>query len=200
MALVPRFMDGFSDPAFNQLAPSMRDNFGLGVSPQDFFGPQTMLPRAFQQSLLPTGYNRAWDLLPSAQALLKDTKTVANVSVAKDGAFQVCVDVHHFAPKEITVRTDDDTIIIEGKHEERPDEHGYIERHFVRKYTLPKDYETTDIHSTLSSDGILTVKAPPPPKTGKRFKSIAIHRTGPVHLSIQDHPKETAGSAKKEKK
>ena len=34
-----------------------------------------------------------------------------------------------------------------------------ITRHFVRKYTLPKDFDAEKLTSSLSSDGILTVKA-----------------------------------------
>jgi len=190
MALLPQLL---GDSAFNPMAAAVRDNFGLGVHPHDLFT-NSLTTRPFSHhSLLPTGYIRAWDMLPAAQRLLNDTKTVANVTTTKDGAFQVCIDVHHFKPSEVTVKTADSTIIIEGRHEEREDDHGYVERHFVRKYTLPKEYETTDIHSSLSSDGILTVKAPPPPKPleGKNYKTVPIHRTGPVHFSIQAAKKDS---------
>jgi crystallin alpha B len=73
---------------------------------------------------------------------------------------QVILDVQQFAPSEITVKTLDNTVIVEGKHEEKQDEHGYVARHFVRRYVLPTDIEVNDIVSSLSSDGILTVIAP----------------------------------------
>jgi HSP20 family molecular chaperone IbpA len=184
MALLPTLLDAAS---YNPMAAAIRDNFGIGVHPHDLFSNSLTTHPYGHHSLLPTGYLRACDMLPVAQRMLNDTKTVANVTTTKDGSFQVCIDVHHFKPSEITVKTVNCTIVIEGRHEERQDDHGYVERHFVRKYTLPKEYETTDIHSTLSSDGILTVKAPPPPKSheGKHYKTMPIHRTGPVHLSIQ---------------
>lgn len=50
---------------------------------------------------------------------------------------QVILDVQQFTPNEITVKTTDKHIIVEGKHEEKADEHGYISRHFVRRYQLP---------------------------------------------------------------
>jgi crystallin alpha B len=49
---------------------------------------------------------------------------------------------------------------VEGKHEEKQDEHGYVSRHFVRRYILPSDIEVNNIVSSLSSDGVLTVTAP----------------------------------------
>lgn len=83
----------------------------------------------------------------------------AKVEEAQD-KYRVIVDVQQFAPEEITVRTDDKCITIEGKHEEKKDQHGYISRHFVRRYQLPQGYDIDHIKPSLSSDGILTVTAP----------------------------------------
>lgn len=68
--------------------------------------------------------------------------------------------MQQFAPHEITVKTVDNTIIVEGKHEEKQDEHGYISRHFTRKYLMPSEVEVSNITSSLSSDGVLTITAP----------------------------------------
>lgn len=73
---------------------------------------------------------------------------------------QVILDVQQFAPSEIVVKTQDNIVVVEGKHEEKQDEHGFISRHFVRKYVLPSDIEPLDIMSSLSSDGVLTISAP----------------------------------------
>ena len=56
----------------------------------------------------------------------------------KDDSFTINLDVTHFKPEEINVKTVDDHVIIEGKHEEREDDHGIIQRYFKRTYTLPK--------------------------------------------------------------
>lgn len=77
-----------------------------------------------------------------------------------DNKYQVIVDVQQFAPEEITVRTDDKSITIEGKHEEKKDQHGYVSRHFVRRYVLPQGYDIGHVKPSLSSDGILTITAP----------------------------------------
>lgn len=114
----------------------------------------------------------------------------------KDG-FQACVDVHHFQPSEITVRTVDNTVVIEGKHEERDDGHGSVQRHFVRKYVLPKEYDMNAVHSSLSTDGVLTIKAPPPAITSSGERHVPItHTAMPVHMTIKDSKKdETNGKA-----
>ncbi|XP_063707393.1 heat shock protein 27-like [Culicoides brevitarsis] len=102
--------------------------------------------------------------------------------LTKDG-FQVCLDVQQFEPKEITVKAVDNQIIVEGKHEEKDDHHGSISRHFVRKYTLPKDIDIADLHTTLSSDGILTLKAHK--KAEGNAKIVPIQQTGPARSSIK---------------
>lgn len=96
--------------------------------------------------------------------------------LTKDG-FQVCLDVQQFAPNEIIVKTADQKVIVEGKHEEKDDHHGTISRHFIRKYSLPKEIDIADLQTSLSSDGILTLKAH---KKGTGNEHIVqIQQTGP---------------------
>nr|AAA28634.1 heat shock protein 1 [Drosophila melanogaster] len=83
-------------------------------------------------------------------------------SVVNRNGFQVSMNVKQFAANELTVKTIDNCIVVEGQHDEKEDGHGVISRHFIRKYILPKGYDPNEVHSTLSSDGILTVKAPQP--------------------------------------
>lgn len=68
-----------------------------------------------------------------------------------------------------------------GKHDEKQDEHGYVSRHFTRKYLLPPNYKPDSVQSTLSSDGILTVTATAPealpPQNQER--SVQITHVGP---------------------
>lgn len=78
-------------------------------------------------------------------------------------------------------------VFIEGKHEERDDGHGIVFRHFIRKYAIPKDYDPNTIHSTLSYDGILTIKAPPPKSPPKSERKVPIQQTGPVRASIKEN-------------
>lgn len=73
---------------------------------------------------------------------------------------QVILDVQQFSPDEITVKTVDNHVTVEAKHEEKQDEHGYVSRHFVRRYVLPSSHDLVNVTSTLSSDGVLTITAP----------------------------------------
>lgn len=100
--------------------------------------------------------------------------------------FQVNVDVQHFAPEDISVTVVNGYIVIEGKHEEKLDEHGYVSRQFVRRYPLPEGCLPDTVESKLSSDGVLTVTAPrvlPLPSTGERI--VPIVKTGPVKKQIE---------------
>ncbi|GLG94658.1 Alpha-crystallin A chain, partial [Gryllus bimaculatus] len=53
----------------------------------------------------------------------------------------VNLDVQQFKPDDLNVRVIDNLVVVEGKHGERQDEHGYISREFQRKYVLPDDSE-----------------------------------------------------------
>ncbi|EDW40846.1 heat shock protein 23 [Drosophila sechellia] len=111
--------------------------------------------------------------------------------IGKDG-FQVCMDVSHFKPSELVVKVQDNSVLVEGNHEEREDDHGFITRHFVRRYALPPGYEADKVASTLSSDGVLTIKVPKPPaiedKGNERI--VQIQQVGPAHLNVKENPKE----------
>ncbi|XP_075162606.1 heat shock protein 23-like [Haematobia irritans] len=119
-------------------------------------------------------------------------------TIGKDG-FQVCMDVQHFKPSELNVKVLGDCIVVEGKHEEREDDHGYISRCFVRRYTLPKGYDPNSVVSTLSSDGVLIVRAPKPQiKDKDNERIIQIQQVGPAHLHVKDNSKDHVEDEKKE--
>ncbi|KOC59811.1 High affinity cAMP-specific and IBMX-insensitive 3',5'-cyclic phosphodiesterase 8B [Habropoda laboriosa] len=73
---------------------------------------------------------------------------------------KVILDVQQFSPEEITVKTVGNNVIVEAKHEEKQDEHGFVSRHFIRRYQLPSSHDTINVTSSLSSDGVLTITAP----------------------------------------
>lgn len=106
-------------------------------------------------------------------------KEKENIIYDKVDGLKIKMDVSQFKPKELTVKTLDDYIVIEGKHEEVQDELGSIQRHFVRKYQLPEGLDTKLLRTTLSADGVLSVSAPPvgkPPVENERV--IPIEETG----------------------
>merc|ERR1712121_107476 len=84
--------------------------------------------------------------------------------------FAVNLDVPQFKPEELTVNVKDNLLTVEGKHEEKQDDHGYISRHFVRKYTIPSHIDAEKLASNLSAQGVLSIEAPkkaPPAAAGK---------------------------------
>jgi HSP20 family molecular chaperone IbpA len=166
------------------------DDFGFGIHPVDIFHrPRSLILHPRRRC---TPYERAHQLLSKRTGGRRhdrgdgDRASSLMPVVGKDG-FQACMDVAQFKPNELTVKTVDNTVVVEGKHEEREDDHGFIQRHFIRKYTLPKGYDVKDVVSTISSDGVLTVKAPPPSKNGieRKERIVQIQHTGPAHLSVK---------------
>ncbi|KAK0409578.1 hypothetical protein QR680_004635 [Steinernema hermaphroditum] len=95
--------------------------------------------------------------------------------VVNDGdSFSISVNVSHFKPEELKVNVCDNQLIIEGKHEEKSDEYGLVERHFVRKYNLPKNVKAELVTSELSKDGILTVQSQKKALEESKTRSIPI--------------------------
>lgn len=153
MSLVPLvFRDWWEDFERERLPRRLLDqHFGLGLHRDDL----TTLTSALSSPSLRSGtYYRPW------QGVFNRQNSGTSNLKFDDKQVQVILDVQQFGPGEITVKTSDGAIIVEGKHEEKPDEHGFISRHFKRRYLLPKDVDIEKIVSSLSSDGILTVSAP----------------------------------------
>lgn len=168
MALLPYWFDEVRPRRIrNQL-------FGLDISPEDF------LTDVFDRpSLQIRRYVRPWKNL---SAVARD---VGSTIKSDKDKFQVNLDVQHFSPDEISVKIADKYVIVEGKHEERKDEHGFVSRQFKRKYFLPEDCNAETVESKLSSDGVLTV-------TASKFsnlrdeRAIPITHTGPVRRKAAD--------------
>lgn len=149
-------------------------DFGLALTPDD-------LLTAVATPLFSEDYYRPWRQLAAA------SRDVGSSIKADKDKFQVNVDVKHFAPEEISVKTADSYIVIEGKHEEKKDDHGFISRQFVRRYALPEGTVPETVESRLSSDGVLTITAPRKiPDAIKGERTVPISQTGPVRKEIKD--------------
>lgn len=173
MSLVPMmFRDWWED--FDTPLRSSRlldQHFGTGLRVDDLFS--SLSTRTPTSPLLRSGYYRPWRNTALAR---QDSGSTLNLDKDK---FQIILDVQQFTPEEITVKTTDRYVVVEGKHEEKQDEHGFVSRHFTRRYQLPSGYDPIDVVSTLSSDGVLTVTAPkkalPAPNPER---SVPIQQTG----------------------
>ncbi|KAG5840428.1 hypothetical protein ANANG_G00188710 [Anguilla anguilla] len=111
------------------------------------------------------GYRRAPLFSSSAQTPLHPCpKLPGGVSEILTGQdrWQVNLDVNHFSPEEISIKTKEGYLEITGKHEEREDEHGFVSRYFTRKYKLPAEIDLQHVSSSLSGDGVLSVEGPLP--------------------------------------
>jgi len=128
---------------------------------------------------LRTGYLRPW------RALRQDNSGVSCVTNDKDG-FKVNLDVQQFKPEELSVKVVDDYICIEGKHEERSDEHGFISRQFTRRYKLPDNVDKAALKSSLSSDGVLQLHAPKKAIAGAKERPIPITQTNQPAIKPSD--------------
>lgn len=115
--------------------------------------------------------------------------------VEKTDDFVVNVDVQHFAPEDITVKVVDNFLEVEAKHDEKPDDHGYIYRYFKRRYPIPEGYNTESIAPKLSSDGVLSIRAPKLQNEQKE-RVIPIVHTGPHRGEVQRNTEKTEEKSK----
>lgn len=154
----------------NKVFDDFEDNLGFGGRARDSLFSRRPYLSSFYQPLSRSSLSSKVDSVDKG------------TTVDKDG-FQVLLDVQHFSPDEISVKTVENAIVVEAKHEERKDEQGSISRQFKRRYLLPAGYNSYDVTSSISSDGILTIKAPSPNagKTDGRERNVRIQKTGTAH-------------------
>nr|NP_001296048.1 protein lethal(2)essential for life-like [Plutella xylostella]AHW45922.1 small heat shock protein [Plutella xylostella] len=162
-------------------------DFGLALTPDD-------LLTVVAAPMMSADYYRPWRQLAAA------ARDVGSTIKADKDKFQVNLDVQHFSPDEISVKTADGYVVVEGRHEEKKDEHGYISRQFSRRYALPEGCKPEAVESRLSSDGVLTIVAPRTcPEAIKGERAVPIAQTGPVRKEITDNTNEKAAGDKKKK-
>jgi len=158
-------------PEMSMMPPSM-------MMPQMGMPQGAMVPQSpMMAPTMPVSYGRALSRqLSSGMSEIKQTQE----------SWKVSLDVNHFSPEELVVKTKDGVVEITGKHEERKDEHGFVSRCFTRKYTLPPNTDVEKVVSALSPEGVLTVEAPfnkaaikasetPIPVNNKMVKSPEMH-------------------------
>lgn len=162
----------FADPWHHGLMPYWRHQHPF--SPFSYYG----VPPHKVGMMVPRDLNRMeHSFRPMAKRWFGDMAP----TVDEQGNFRVCVDVHQFNPSEIDVNFRQNSVVVEAKHEEREDEHGFIVREFCRRYELPQSFDPDSVTSELTSDGILIIKAHP--KLSKeRIIKIEQHSPPRVHF------------------
>lgn len=112
----------------------------------------------FDRDLVAPLYHHGYLLRPRTRSAMESSGS-SEVKNEKD-KFQVMLNVSHFNPKEVEVKVVDNFVVIHGKHEEKTDEHGFIQREFTRRYMLPEGIEAEKVKSSWSANGVLTIEAP----------------------------------------
>lgn len=101
-------------------------------------------------------------------------KSPENVVEDRD-SFKVSFDVSKFKPEEITIRSEDGELVVEGKQEVKNEE-GFSTRHLVRAYSLPRNIDHDSFKSRLSKDGILSIEAKKLQQTEAKDNYIKIEK------------------------
>ena len=173
-------------------------NFGLGLYPEQLLNPnildQYILPSQDRRLRNPLIYYRPW-----GELLRKNEGGTSTVKADKD-KFQVILDVQQFKPEEINVKIVGKCVVVEGKHKEKQDEHGFISREFTRRYMIPEQCDIDQVTSTLSSDGVLNIIAPRKDKPKiQSERTITIEKTGKPALKETEEKTEEKEEKKEEK-
>lgn len=78
--------------------------------------------------------------------------------------FRMSFDARQYDPAEVSLRCEDGCLVVEAQHLETDSAGSKVTREFQRRIQLPRDVDPAKLTSTLSTDGILTVEAPVPPR------------------------------------
>lgn len=172
MSIVPLLFSNWWED-FNQPHRIFDQDFGLGLQPEQLLSPHVLeryvIPHE-RRNRNPLHYYR-----PCAELM----RNAGTSTVKSDkNKFQVILDVKQFKPEEINVKVVDKCVVVEAKHEEQADEHGWISRQFIRRYMIPEQCDIAEVKSSLSSDGVLTISAPKKNLAVEGERAIKIEQTG----------------------
>lgn len=88
------------------------------------------------------------------------SEMIRGEKVRYDGSiFEVKLDIQTFSPEELQVKVSGNKLTVKGKHGRKEDEYGSVSREFHRDFTIPEDVNKDTFESSISDDGILTLKA-----------------------------------------
>lgn len=94
-----------------------------------------------------------------------------------DDTYKILVNVEKYKPEELVIKTVDNTVLVEAKHEEKTsDGRSYATQSFNQSFTLPKGVNPESVSSSLSKEGVLIISAPLP----KALKSSSSERLVPI--------------------
>jgi HSP20 family molecular chaperone IbpA len=125
--------------------------------------------------------------LDQLQQIVANFLSLAHKKQASDenevNKYEIKLDVSHFEPQEITVKTVGNYVVVIGKHDEKKDRLGLVSRQFTRRYQLPDDVEPETVVSALTPKGILIIeglkKATEPKSDGERVIPVVHEHNNP---------------------
>ncbi|XP_075528342.1 alpha-crystallin A chain-like [Dermacentor variabilis] len=125
----------------------------------------------------PPYYHQRFYIQPRHQQQSNNASLVqqGNSVACTPDKFAIRVDTRNFTPEEITVKTQDNCVVIHGKHEEKSDDRGcYVKREFTRRYVLPEDVDPQTVKCHLQPSGLLALEAPRKNAPKEQPKAIPI--------------------------
>ncbi|GAB1601602.1 alpha-crystallin A chain-like [Argonauta hians] len=100
--------------------------------------------------------------------------------------FEVKLDVENYEPGDLSVKVQDEHLIVTGKHESKQGELGSVARNFTRRFLMPEDIDADTLTSNLSPEGILTVNGLIRRTSKDRGQSIQIDHMNNLYESSGD--------------
>merc|ERR1711874_639696 len=95
-----------------------------------------------------------------------------NIQVsASNEKFMIQLELPGFSPEDFSLKTKDDVIIIEAKHNAKTDDGSTDTRHFTKEFKMPSGVATDQLGSTYSGAGILTISAPEGAQVSEAMKA-----------------------------
>merc|ERR1712107_365184 len=117
----------------------------------------------FDDSFFSNRWNDDWMVpMRNLDNQFKEFRSLVNKEEAKveedNTRMEVRIDASEYKPEELKVSVQSGRLLVEGRHDEKKEDGGgYIQRSFLRSYTLPKEAEADKMVSNFSSEGILVI-------------------------------------------
>merc|ERR1711963_1068104 len=106
-------------------------------------------------------FSKRLDLFKQNKALVGTGKqeTAHNLQVsASNDKFMIQLELPGFEPEDFSLKTKDNSIVLEAVHEGKGEES--TSRKFVKDFKMPEGVQRDKLASSYSADGILTISAP----------------------------------------
>eukprot|EP00092_Neocalanus_flemingeri_P064371 GFUD01078117.1.p1 GENE.GFUD01078117.1~~GFUD01078117.1.p1 ORF type:complete len:466 (-),score=143.71 GFUD01078117.1:92-1489(-) len=172
------FDDLRRDSSFNSAISNSRTGSIFDKERSSFFDEKSMFDKERTGSLFDDRKERSGSLFDD-RSLFASNSEQNGISRVQydDDTYKIHVNVEKYKPEELVIKTVDNTVIVEAKHEEKTsDGRSYATQSFNQSFTLPRGVNPELVSSALSKEGVLTISAPLP----KALKSSSSERLVPI--------------------